>query len=100
MFTFNINLKITNPCFKKNIFKSFFSFEKTICKNKSFELEVYYHNYDLLGFTIDLSFTGSDHAGPKLEICFLGLTAEITIYDHRHWNYENDTWEEYSELNC
>jgi hypothetical protein len=38
-----------------------------------------------------------DHAGICLEISMLGLTIAFRIYDNRHWDYENDRWENYDK---
>jgi hypothetical protein len=79
---------------KKNIFRCIFSKEKKISDNKSFEIEMFWFSDELFRFAIDIKFGGDDHAGPELELNILGLTFAMKIYDHRHWNYENNSWEE------
>lgn len=36
-----------------------------------------------------------DHAGFYLTIKFLGIWLDYSYYDIRHWDYDNDRWEEY-----
>lgn len=40
-----------------------------------------------------------DHAGFHLFITILGFDLEIQRIDHRHWDYDNDKWEEYGQHN-
>jgi len=43
---------------------------------------------------IDVSWTRNrDHAGAYAQISVLGLELNATVYDNRHWNYEENTWE-------
>lgn len=60
---------------------------------KYFEVEFCSHkewNY----FDLDISWTRKqDHAGLKLDFELLGLNLVIQVYDSRHWDYENDEWE-------
>lgn len=34
------------------------------------------------------------HAGPSLWIEVFGLFLALDIYDNRHWNYEEERWED------
>lgn len=38
-----------------------------------------------------------DHAGFNATFKLLGLEVEYTYYDTRHWDYDNNKWEEYPE---
>lgn len=89
-------LNIDQP-FKWHYFKSLLCRDGTISKNKHWEFEIYYTSYAL--FTIELSthFKGRDHAGPIIGINILGLEIDFGIYDNRHWDYDNNCWEEYDE---
>ena len=98
--------------------KHFFAVEKQIGKNTSATAQltywglkidslIYFHigfssacpigtSFELLGnvFTIRLSWSRKhDHAGIDFNITILGLEFMYGTYDHRHWDYENDTWE-------
>ena len=35
-----------------------------------------------------------DHAGVKLCVCLFGFVFRIGLYDNRHWDYDNNCWEE------
>lgn len=89
-------LQIRNPFAKDNSCK--FDWNKTISltKNKTLEVQLWKSScYNLFLFSVDLSWRGSDHAGPELNIEILGLDFTIKIYDNRHWDYENGTWQSY-----
>jgi hypothetical protein len=45
----------------------------------------------LLGLTLEINWSGSDHAGPRFSVSLLFLTFDITIYDSRHWNHDAET---------
>jgi len=34
-----------------------------------------------------------DHAGARLCFEIIGYFFHIVLYDHRHWDFENDCWE-------
>lgn len=53
---------------------------------------------DIIGFDLRLT-TRQDHAGLFLCLAFLGYEIIITLYDHRHWDTENNRWSEYREEN-
>jgi len=53
----------------------------TICKSSS-----------IIGFTFDFN-TRQDHAGSGLDIGLFGWNVEYRFYDCRHWDYENNCWE-------
>lgn len=91
MIRFSISFK--NP-YAKDVNCQVLQFDKRLTKNKSFEAEHFYDNYYLLNFSIDTSWRGSDHAGPEIELCFLGYSARYKIYDHRHWDYSKGKWNE------
>jgi hypothetical protein len=38
-----------------------------------------------------------DHAGLNVELALLGYGIHFMIYDSRHWNWKNDTWEIYPD---
>jgi hypothetical protein len=50
---------------------------------------------NLLELTLDLGWTGEDHAGPELIIEVFGHWFNMKMYDSRHWDYELGQWEEY-----
>lgn len=71
-------------------------FDRKISKNKSFEWQTDYFGWtSLLGVNIDLIPTGESHASIGFDITILGFMVAAKIYDSRHWDYENNCWEEY-----
>lgn len=47
----------------------------------------------LLGIDLSTDWAGYDHAGPSIQLMFLGYEVAFKIYDHRHWDYEKVQWE-------
>lgn len=91
----SLHLGITNPWYKEN-FKNLACFSGKITTNKAWEFEVCRYAYDIAKFSFAWSFR-KDHAGPELELCLLGYSASIKIYDTRHWDRENNCWEIYAD---
>ena len=85
---------IINPWARDTEQRTFLVLNKVLTKNWSFELEVQKTSpYHVLGFVIDTSWRGRDHAGPTLELQFMGYEVTIMIYNVNHWNYETGKWE-------
>lgn len=89
----NFLFQIKNPLNHKNNFKSLFEKSYKLSTNKVFELQLTRYSYYWLELELKTSFRGIDHAGP--EICFglFGYYIRINLYDTRHWDYINNTWE-------
>jgi DNA-binding helix-hairpin-helix protein with protein kinase domain len=65
---------------------------------KAFEWQTDYFGWsNLFGLGLDLIPTGSDHAEVGFSLTILGFMVEAKIYDSRHWDSENNTWEAYDE---
>jgi hypothetical protein len=79
----------------KNNFKNIFWIAKQVAKNKSWEFEWFKGADHLFEIEIDLRLKGRDHAGPSLSMTLFGYGFGCRIYDHRHWDDKNDTWEKY-----
>ena len=77
----------------KNSFNNLYYFSKQITCTKSFELEFFINSTSLIEIQLDCRLKGRDHAGLSINIIFLGFGFGARIYDHRHWDYKNDTWE-------
>ena len=65
-----------------------------ISKNKTGELQITFANNLLTGIHIYKNIHG-DHTPFSLEISILGATLLATAYDHRHWDFERDKYEEW-----
>lgn len=53
--------------------------------------------HKILDLEVRFSLKGEDHAGLYLEFGLLGYSIMFSVYDSRHWDYENNTWEVYDE---
>lgn len=85
------HLRLNNP-FSSYKFDNLFSTSGVLTYNKCWEFEVLKNNV-LFEFDLTLEFIGRDHAGPGIAIGLFGYGVHFKIYDHRHWDYERDTWE-------
>jgi len=88
---FSLRAYLENP-FGKDCFKNLFSRSARLSKNKFIEFEMTYHSRTIL----DLNFswtTKRDHAGLEITIGLLFFSVSLRVYDHRHWDYKNNRWE-------
>ena len=95
---FKISFTIANPFKRQKGLLNSFSKDRTITlsDNKSFECQIaQWEMYNLFDFELALIWWGQDHAGPSLTVEILGLMFNVKIYDHRHWDHENNKWEVY-----
>lgn len=92
---------ITNPFKNKPCLFKDIRYDRTwtLSTNKSFEFEVVQFGLqNLFNFELDLTWSGSDHAGPSIIVEILGVYFVAKFYDHRHWDYDNQTWEVYDDI--
>lgn len=91
MIYFNINIR--NPAWWDR-FKNIRSWSgSTPFEHKFWEAQIM-KDGELLRIEFELT-TRQDHAGARLELGLLGYKASFAIYDHRHWDYENNAWEKH-----
>jgi hypothetical protein len=96
----NFKIGIKNPWFKYTEGRNLFNRHGNISKNKGWEIEIgKWAAYDIIDIRLDLSWKGSDHAGPNFEINVIGYMFKIAINDSRHWDFETGKWEVYSDDN-
>lgn len=90
------SLSVRNP-FKlwHRDWSSIRQYEWIVSKNKTLEIGFFRHFYDILSVSVDLNWRGRDHAGPEVEIYFLGVGFRAAISDHRHWDQANNNWKIY-----
>ena len=91
---FFLNFNIYNPWSKR--WDSGFCYSKLISKHKCFEFQFMKTN-DIINIEIRYS-VKRDHAGLNLQFGLFGFTAAFQIYDTRHWDYENSTWETHNDI--
>ena len=68
--------------------------DKKLSKHKFLELELFVDSQHIFELQIDLRLRGRDHAGPAITLNLLCLAVSARIYDHRHWDYKNNCWED------
>lgn len=77
-------------------FVDWFSFwDKSIplSKHKHFEIQVMWNPRLLVALELDFwTWSGFDHAGPRLNFALLGIEVNMSIYDSRHWDDDTDNW--------
>lgn len=71
---------------------------KPIARFKILEAE-YYREPVLLKCNCNTHFSGKDHAGPEFGLGLLTHYFIIRVYDIRHWDYQNNTWESGNDTN-
>lgn len=67
-------------------------FDLNLTKNKSLEVEAYTQSDNWFNLWFCIKRKG-DHAGVEFRFAFIWFEFSIQFYDHRHWDYKNDTWE-------
>lgn len=73
-----------------------FLFARKMSTNKFLEIQFLKYDYlhYLFEFELNTNFTGRDHAGIMFSVGVWKYDFIFNLYDTRHWDYENDCWEE------
>lgn len=73
----------------------------SLSKNKNAEIQISKWGLadSLMEFVIDLRWRGHSHAGPNISMEIGGYFFCIRLYDHRHWNYKKNDWDDHDETN-
>ena len=87
----NINFLISNQY--SNRWGSVWSKSGKPKNHKAWELAFYKTN-KFIEVCFCLNFN-CDHAGLQTNFSLFGYTVEYSLYDTRHWDYDNDKWEVY-----
>lgn len=87
-----VTLKIENP-YSKEFFRNVFNRSIKLFYHKFFEFEIIYHSKTILEFNLSFT-TKRDHSGFELILGLMGISISFKILDSRHWDYENDRWEQ------
>lgn len=67
---------------------------KFFIKHKFWEIEFIREKEYWQWFQLNINFNRkTDHAGLHVIFEILGYVINFDIYDHRHWNFETDSWE-------
>lgn len=95
---FRLQLDCINPFHKEDEdFEStdFVYWENKITTNKAIDFQISkFQAYHLFEFDLSIRFDGEDHAGPYLMMSFMGFFFNLKLYDIRHWDYDNDRWQQ------
>jgi hypothetical protein len=96
-----LNFRIQNP-FHNDWAKlrDWFWWDRKLTKHKNFEIQLgHFHNLPtLFSFEVDTRWRGHDHAGPSFDLTILWFYVMVKIYDNRHWDYSENKWEVYDEI--
>lgn len=85
---------IKNPLAKDGVHKQYLNYVKRVSKYRVFEIGVYKSSpYNLFLVKLNLSWRGSDHAGPEFSLELFGYYFQVSLYKTLHWDYDNGTWE-------
>lgn len=94
MIYFNINIR--NPFWWERFENLWTKHGDTPWKHKHWEAQ-FMKDCEL--FRIEFNWTTrEDHAGVKLELGLLGYKLALSFYDSRHWDWKNNCWTNYNEL--
>jgi hypothetical protein len=101
MITFNF--KISNPWSKSwATTNNFLLTDYRISRYKRLELQVsHWSNLgEIVSIHLDTDGLGwssmHDHAGPSFDLTILWFYVSVKLYDNRHWNYDNNRWEDWN----
>ena len=89
-----IRIEIQNP-WSRDIFKNLGCIFGRLTRHKSWELEHTVYDGTLFDFNFEWTRRG-DHAGLEIVLGVLTYGIRFRIYDHRHWDYENNRWAVYN----
>lgn len=96
MFKFHLNMRNPwRPNYEWTKTKTFAHFERKLFGTKAINFQISrFEPYYLFDISLNLLLDGHDHAGPELNIEIFGYAFILQLYDTRHWDYENERWEE------
>ncbi len=89
-----IRIEIKNP-WDKDRFLNLGCLFGRLTKNKSWELQHTIYDGTLFDFTFEWTRRG-DHAGLEVVLGIFTYGVHFRIYDHRHWDYDTNTWKDYA----
>ena len=89
----SLNFNILNPF--SNRWKCIANTDYQISKHKVIELQIDKTN-DIIGLGFRLTFRTS-HAGVSLSLALFGYDIIFSVYDCRHWDYDNNCWFNYEK---
>ena len=91
---FNLNISIQNPWTYKP-WQVIWQHIWPVTKHRTLEICIDRYANDIIALKFNTTWRGHDHAGPYCEIRVLGLGFTISLPDNRHWDYNDNYWENY-----
>ncbi len=92
----NIQFNIRNPWSKR--FANLKCWSWQVSKHKAIELEIL-KTTDIIDIHFAVTHRQS-HAGFEFEMGLVGYNIHFMFYDVRHWDIENNRWEEHEKFDC
>jgi hypothetical protein len=92
------NFSIFNIFSRKEKFDILFLYQRHLYGKKYFEFQCDYYNYYLFKFEFTFQPIKKDHGGLRFELNILGYSLDLNIYDSRHWDDENNCWDESEDV--
>jgi hypothetical protein len=95
------NFTIRNPFRVKDFPQiDYICYDRKITKNKCIKLQfTKWPANRIFEVSLDTCWIGQDHGGIRFDLEVFGYFFNISLYDHRHWDYVNHCWEVYDEEN-
>jgi hypothetical protein len=95
MIRFNLAIYNPWPIAVAEMQQNYICKDWALTKNKRFEIQFtrWCRLDELFKFNLDAQLRGHDHAGINLEVGLCGFELMLNLYDYRHWDYDNETWE-------
>lgn len=92
----NLSFFISWPWFKYNsgICKDYFYKSWRVSKYKTLELQFSYGTATLIGASFSYNLN-CNHAGLQADVHIFRRFVHVSFVDNRHWDYENNRYEEY-----
>lgn len=92
MINFSLSLSFAWSRKLNNTYKDYFSYDGSLWGTKHWEIQCSKMGNELVVFQLRLNPAGTDHGGIYVEFGVLRYLLIFTIYDSRHWNYEENCW--------
>ena len=93
--TIKLSTRIELPNMVKSYFHNLGGFYKRLTENKTMEFELTFSNEFQTGIKFNKNIH-CHHSNICLELSLFGFTLRFQIYDNRHWDDENNKYEEYN----
>jgi hypothetical protein len=90
----SLNFTLINPFSDK--WKTVYCKHFMLSKNKNLEIN-FYKNSNIVKFSLDFFPIGRDHTPIEIGFGLFSYEIEFSFYDKRHWDDDNNKYEEYEQ---